>query len=139
MTADPQPADAADSGIAVTGRQDCGPAGPVPSAAIELADLRENLRRQLWSLVVDEQLPLPSANGLLIRLGEPPLQRQWTVDVSIPVRCDVLAGSAREATDAAEAMIANALEQAGPLPIDVLWEARSSTEPVRGDLDRDNP
>lgn len=124
-----------------TTRDHASPAQRDVASGIEtaFAEFQQGLRHELWSLVVDNLLPLASANGLLIRLGEPPLRRQWTVDVSIPVRCDVFAGSAREATDAAEAMIADVFNHTGPLPIDLLWQSRSSTEPIRGDLDRDNP
>lgn len=113
--------------------------GPGPHVEDVAVALRQALRRQLRALVVDDRLGVDVANALLAALGEPELRRLWTVDVRMTFRCDVTAGDPYAAVDAAEALIADTFDTAGPLPVDVLWERRVSDDPTPGDLDRDNP
>ncbi len=100
---------------------------------------QQALRHRLRALVVDDQLAVNDANRLLTAVGEPSLRRQWTVDVTMTFRCDVTAGSAPDAVQAAEELIADAVDAAGPLPVELLRESRVSSDPAPGDLDRDNP
>jgi hypothetical protein len=105
----------------------------------ELDEFRQALRYRLRELIIDDRLPIGDANRLLTALDETPLRRLWTVDVTMTFRCDVTAGSAHDATEAAEILVANAIDDAGPLPLELLWESRNSGDPVPGDLDRNDP
>jgi hypothetical protein len=129
-----------------TDREPDGAAGlpdqlPEPAAAggHELDEFRQALRHRLRELIIDDRLPIGDANRLLTALDETPLRRLWTVDVTMTFRCDVTAGSAHDATEAAEILVANAIDDAGPLPLELLWESRNSGDPVQGDLDRNDP
>jgi hypothetical protein len=113
---------------------------PVPAdAGQELDDFRQALRHRLRQLIIDDRFPIGDANRLLTALDETPLRRLWTVDVTMTFRCDVTASSAHDATEAAEILVANALDDAGPLPLELLWESRSCGDPVPGDFDRNDP
>ncbi|GAA1622921.1 hypothetical protein GCM10009828_058880 [Actinoplanes couchii] len=111
----------------------------MPSAELELEEFRRSLRHRLRAMTVDGRLAIDVANQLLIAIVEPPLRRQWTVDVTMTFRCDVTAGQAHDAAEAAETMVANAIDDAGPLALELLWESRTSSDPIPGDLDRNNP
>ena len=104
-----------------------------------LVEFRQVLRHRLRTMTADDRLALDESNRLLNALEEPPLRRQWTVDVTMTFRCDATAGYAHDAVEAAETMVANAIDDAGPLPLALLWECRSSSDPIPGDLDRTNP
>jgi hypothetical protein len=112
---------------------------PAPAGSHELEEFRQALRHRLRELIIDDRLPIGDANRLLTALDETPLRRLWTVDVTMTFRCDVTAGSAHDATEAAEILVANAIDDAGPLPLELLWESRNSGDPVQGDLDRNDP
>jgi hypothetical protein len=105
----------------------------------ELDEFRQALRYRLRELIIDDRLTIGDANRLLTALDETPLRRLWTVDVTVTLRCDVTAGSAHDATEAAEILVANAIDDAGPLPLELLWESRSCGDPVPGDFDRNDP
>ncbi|HEX5514769.1 MAG TPA: hypothetical protein VFY81_10260, partial [Gammaproteobacteria bacterium] len=68
--------------------------------------------------------------------GLPELPRRWSVRLSLPLTCEVTAGSEEEAFDAAENAICEALIASG-VPIDPDWTDCEQQHATPGEVDHD--